>query len=128
MLDLAKQAREMADQIETTPYGQAFLYDLRARAWGELANAQRVNERYSVAESVLYRARELREQGSGDPLLVARLHEVESSLRRDQRRFLEAGALMGSAHRIYRRIGEHDRARQALKRKELYLRLAGRVG
>jgi anti-sigma factor RsiW len=39
MLDLARQAQELADRIKTTPYSQAFLRDLRARTWIELANA-----------------------------------------------------------------------------------------
>jgi hypothetical protein len=46
MLGLAKHAQEVADRIETTPYGPGFLSDLRTRAWAELANALRVDERY----------------------------------------------------------------------------------
>jgi len=127
MLDLAKRAQEVTERIETTPYGQGFLYDLRTRARVELANAQRVNKQYGEAESALWSARALMEQGSGDPMLRARLDEVEGSLRKDQHRFIEAGALMDSAHRTYRKIGEHDRARRMLEKKELYLRLARAV-
>jgi hypothetical protein len=126
MLDQAKQAQEVADRIETTPYGQAFLYDLRTRAWIELANALRVNKHHGEAESALWSARALAEQGSGDPMLRARLNDVEGSLRKDQRRYIEAGALMSSAHRIYLKIGENARAERVLKKKDLYLRLADR--
>jgi hypothetical protein len=60
---------------------------------------QRVNERYSEAESALLFARALREDGSGDPLLYARLKEVEGSLRKDQKRLPEAACLLSGSLR-----------------------------
>lgn len=126
MLGLAKHAQEVADRIETTPYGQGFLSDLRTRAWAELANALRVNERYRETEAALWQARLLLEQGSGDRMLQARLDDVEGSLRKDQRNFKEAGALMDAAHRAYLKVGEHHLAGRVLVSKGLCLRLAGR--
>src|SRR4028118_1935782 len=49
MLDLAESAQKIADGIEETPYGPAFLADLRARAWSELANAARVTAQHRRA-------------------------------------------------------------------------------
>jgi tetratricopeptide (TPR) repeat protein len=126
MLDLAKHAQEVADRIETTPYGQGFLSDLRTRAWTELANAWRVNERYGEAESALWYARSLVEQGSDDPMFHARLDDVEGSLRNAQQRYVEAGALMDAAHRTYLKVGEPHLAGRVLIKKGLCLRLAGR--
>lgn len=126
MLDLAKHAQEVADRIEATPYGQGFLYDLRTRAWTELANALRVNERYGEAESALWYARALMEQGSGDLMFQARLDDVEGSLRNAQQRYVEAGLLMDAAHRAYLKAGERNLAGRVLVSKGLCLRLAGR--
>jgi tetratricopeptide (TPR) repeat protein len=126
MLDLAKHAQEVADRIGTTPYGKGFLYDLRTRAWTELANALRVNERYGEAESALWYARALVEQGSTDPTLMAYLDEVEGSLRNAQQRYAEAEALMDAAHRAYLNAGELTLAGRVLISKGLCRRLAGR--
>lgn len=126
MLDLARHAQEVADRIERTPYGRSFLVDLRTRAWTELANALRVNERYGEAEVALWCGRALVEQGSGDPMLQARLDDVEGSLRNAQQRYQEAGVLMDAAHRTYLKIGECDLAGRVLVSKGLCLRLAGR--
>jgi len=126
MLDLAQQAQEEADWIETTPYGPGFLSDLRTRAWAELANALRVNELYREAEVALWKARTLLEQGSGDLMLQARLDDIEGSLRNAQHQYREAEALMDEAHRTYLRLGERHLAGRVLVNKGLCLRLAGR--
>lgn len=125
MLDLAKHAQEEADRIEETPYGPAFLFDLRSRAWAELANACRVNELFDQAELALWQARNILEQSTDSPLLQARLADVEASLRKDQRRFPEAQALLKEAHRIYLRLGERHLAGRALVKKGMSLDLAG---
>jgi tetratricopeptide (TPR) repeat protein len=126
MLDLARHAQEVADRIETAPYGPEFLVDLRTRAWAELANALRVNELYRQAEATLLQARALLERGSGDLLLQARIDDIEGSLRKDQRLYREAGALMDEAHGTYLKIGERHLAGRVLIKKGLCLRLAGR--
>ncbi len=126
MLDLAQHAQEEADRIETTPYGPGFLSDLRTRTRAELANALRVNELYRQADLALWHARRLLEQGSGDLMLQARLDDIEGSLRKDQRQYREAGALMDEAYRTYLRLGERHLAGRVLVKKGLCLRLAGR--
>ena len=123
MLDLAESAQKIADGIEETPYGPAFLADLRARAWSELANAARVNEQYRRAEGALREARLSLEQGSGDPLLKTYVDEVEASLRKDQRRFRESCSLLDEVYGAYIEIGERQLAGRALVSKGINLRL-----
>jgi tetratricopeptide (TPR) repeat protein len=125
MLDLARHAQEVAERIESTPYGPGFLADLRTRTWAELANAFRVNEFYGDAEAALWQARMLLEQGSGDLLLQARLDDVEGSLRNAQHRYRESQSLLNEAHQIYLKLGERHLAGRVLVKKGLCLRLAG---
>lgn len=125
MLDYAKNAQEVASRIEKAPYGPGFVADLQARTWIELTNALRVNELYLQAEAAVRYARVLLEKGSGDLLLQARLDDVEGSLRKDQRRFEEAAALLSEAHAVYLHLGETHLAGRTLVNKGLALRLAG---
>jgi tetratricopeptide (TPR) repeat protein len=104
MLRLAKLAQEVADRPDSQVYGESLWLDLRARAWGELGNACRVNEQYQKAESAFATAHRLLDEGTGDLVLRARLHDLEASLRRAQRRFDEALALLEEICRIYRRL------------------------
>jgi tetratricopeptide (TPR) repeat protein len=123
MLDLAESAQKIADGIEATPYGPAFLADLRARAWSELANAARVNEQYRRTEGALREARIHLERGSGDPLLKTYADEVEASLRKDQRRFRESCSLLDEVYQSYMEVGERQLAGRALVSKGINLRL-----
>lgn len=127
MLDLAESAQMIADGIEETPYGQGFLWDLRARAWAELANATRVNEQFRRSDQALLQARSHLEHGSGDPMLKAYLDEVEASLRKDQRRFREACSLLDEVYHSYMEIGERHLAGRALVSKGINLRLSREV-
>jgi tetratricopeptide (TPR) repeat protein len=124
MLDLAESAQKIADGIEETPYGPAFLADLRARAWSELANASRVNEQFRRAEGALRQARSHMEQGAGDPMLKAFADEVEASLRKDQRRFGESCALLNEVYRTYLELGELHLAGRTLTSQGINLAIA----
>jgi tetratricopeptide (TPR) repeat protein len=126
MLDLAKHAQEVADRIESAPYGPAFIADLRTRAWTELANALRINEHYEQAEAAFWQARTILETGTGDPLLEARINELEASLWNTQQRQEKAQSLLKAANRIYLRLGEHHLAGRTLVSQGLSLRIAGK--
>jgi len=126
MLELARSALRAADRLKPgNACPESFLFDLKARASAEVANAERVNERFLRAEEVLSAARSLLEQGSGDRTVLAYIDEVEASLLKDHRRLGEAEALLGQAHRAYMRLGERHLAGRALMTRGICRALAG---
>ncbi|MEA2561317.1 MAG: hypothetical protein QOH06_2821 [Acidobacteriota bacterium] len=127
MLRLTKSARFALEETgHPVRYGEALHFDLRARVWAELGNAYRVNEGFQEAEEALETARSLREQGTGDPLLAARIDDLEASLRKAQRRFDEANRLLDRIYRAYTKIGERHLAGRALMKKGINLGLLKR--
>jgi hypothetical protein len=82
------------------------LADLQARAWAELGNAYRAADDMGAAEAALGHALMRSGQGSGDPLLLARLMEMTAALCTDQRRFSEARRLLDLAATVYGHEGD----------------------
>ena len=124
MLRLARLAQHAADRVESGAE-TAETTDLRARAWAELANALRVNDELPQAEMAMARALELRAEGTGAPLLLARLADLSASLFCDQRRFAEAFRALDTAFTLYRQHGmDHDAGRM-LVMKGLYTGYTG---
>jgi tetratricopeptide (TPR) repeat protein len=107
-------AASLPHSAEASLYSPAEIADLQARVWGELANAYRVGDKFTACEEALVRAEIAREAGSGDPLLLARLLDVQASLRTDQRRFEEAYHLLDLAYGIYDQVGETHLAGRTL--------------
>jgi tetratricopeptide (TPR) repeat protein len=88
------------------------LADLEARAWAELGNAHRVEDDLVSAETALAHALVRSRQGSGAPLLLARIMDLTASLYADQRRFKEARLLLDCVYTIYQHEGDaHGAAR-----------------
>jgi len=79
--------------------------DLAAEVWAYRANAHRVLNDLDAAESAFAAARRHLEQGTGRPLLTARLADLEASLRSAQQRHDEALALLAEAIRRCRTAG-----------------------
>lgn len=117
MLALALTARTIAVNLSKVENGAEYapseIADLQARAWGELANAHRRNDNFSAAEDALTQAAVVRPSGSGDIMIVARLLDVEASLRTDQRRFDEADRLLHLVYNLYQKVGETHLAGRA---------------
>lgn len=127
MLELALSAQRAADQLQpSATFTAGLLCDLRARVAAEVANAERVNERFFHAEEALEKARSLLDQGTGDLLVAAYIDEVDASLLKDHRRLAEAEALLGQAHRIYKKLGERHLAGRVLLSKGSCRVLAGK--
>ncbi|HEX4966101.1 MAG TPA: hypothetical protein VF173_35150 [Thermoanaerobaculia bacterium] len=121
-------AKDHAEILELGLYGHpALIFDLRARAWAELANAHRVNEEHERADDAFAQAASYRRQGTGDPLLQARMLDLEASLRRSQRRLGEAIALLDNACEIYRSVGDTHLAGRVLIEKGNCARTAGEL-
>jgi tetratricopeptide (TPR) repeat protein len=113
MVFLASLAVGVAERLDaqTAPSAAA---DLRARAWAELGNARRVANDLAGAEAALERSLAAADQGSGEPLLLARLFDLTASLYTDQRRFDQALALLDHVFEIYWAHGERHLAGRAL--------------
>jgi tetratricopeptide (TPR) repeat protein len=127
MLRLARAARFALEEAgHPVRYSEALHFDRRAQVWGELANAWRVNEGFQEAEEALETARSFLEQGTGDPMLAARIDDLEASLRKAQRRLDEACRLLDRVHRAYMKIGERHLAGRALMKKGITLELQKR--
>jgi tetratricopeptide (TPR) repeat protein len=115
MLELALSAQRAAGRLQpAAACPESLLFDLRARVAAEVANAERVNERFWLAEEALAQAQALLDQGTGDLAVEAYIEEVEASLLKDFRRLAEAEELLGQAHRAYKKLGEHHLAGRAL--------------
>jgi len=125
MLELALSAQRAAERLEpSTAYRESLLFDLRARATAEVANAERVNERFLRAEEAIEQAWSFLQQGTGDLMVQARIAEVQGSLKNAQRHQAEAESLLDQAYRTYKKLGEYQLAGRALTTKGICQRLA----
>lgn len=125
MLRLATLAREASERIDPAERGPRETADLRARVWAELANAWRANDDLAQAEAAMIRALELRAEGTGSELLLARLADLSASLFCDQRRFDEAFQMLDTAHALYQALGAAHDAGRVLVMKGLYTGYTG---
>jgi tetratricopeptide (TPR) repeat protein len=115
MLSLAESAASVAKNIRLERYPwPGFVADLRARAFAELGNAFRVNDRFTSAEKAFGEALKSLDQGTGDPLLQARVLDLLASLRSDQRRLEDAISLLDQVHELYLEAGDQHLAGRAL--------------
>ena len=115
MLDLADSAAGVAEHIRLEKYPwPGFVADLRAKAFAELGNAYRVNDRLSEANAAFQRAEEFLEEGTGDPVLHARMLDLLASLRSAQRRLEETIALLDQVHGLYLEADDPHLAGRAL--------------
>src|SRR4051794_32570092 len=128
---LARLAQEIAGRMQGP---ESWRHRVQGFATAHVANALRVRGELREAEAVLERAKRLWDSGS-DPAAVldpGRLPSLEGALRRDQRRFTEALALLDQAAFVGRSpelaliqkgftlevMGEYDRAVEALLQAE----------
>jgi len=127
MLILAYQAAGVAEHTPTEKYepSPGFVMDLRARAFAELANAYRINDKLSEAERAFSRAHGFLVDGTGDLLLEARVKDLEASLCSDQGRLADANTLLGLAHDLYLEAGDTHLAGKALIGKGINVRNQG---
>ncbi|MFL6198723.1 MAG: tetratricopeptide repeat protein, partial [Thermoanaerobaculia bacterium] len=95
------------------------LADLRALAWGQYADALRVNGRLREANEALASADRWCENGTRDPVLRARLLLQSASLRTAEGRFSEAIDLAEDAAGVFREIGWTQATARALVQKAI---------
>jgi tetratricopeptide (TPR) repeat protein len=115
MLTLAEDAAGVAKHIRPEKYPwPGFVADLRAKAFAELGNAYRVNDRLSEADTVFGYALEYLADGTGDPLLQARVLDFLASLRSAQRRLEDAISLLDQVKSLYLEAGDVHLSGRAL--------------
>jgi tetratricopeptide (TPR) repeat protein len=114
MVLTAELAVALSNRLDPGFSGDAMVADLQAYALAELGNARRVADDLPGAESHLSRALARAAEGSGDPLLLARLMDLTASLYTDQRRFDEARQLLDAVYTIYEQEGDRHSAGRAL--------------
>lgn len=125
MLRLAALACEAADHLDPAIYGEKETFNLRARAWGEYANACRVQDDLPKAEWAMGQALELLKSGSRAPLLRARLAELMAGLLSHQRRFPSAFQALDLARALHERYGDLQDAVRVMVQHGIY---TGRSG
>lgn len=126
MLQMANLARLAADRLNASVYGKEQRTDMQARSWAELSNAWRVNDDLAQAEAAMACALEMRALGTGDPLLYARIADLDASLLCDQRRFKEAFRMLDTALAIHRRHSDSHEVGRVTVLKGLYTGYAGK--
>ena len=125
MIDLAKQAVDLAGFLDPQEYGAKKAADCRCRAKIELGNAHRVADQLDKAASALGDATVLWPQGSRDELLKARMFDCQATLSAARRDFPNASLALDTVHAIYAKVGDTHRAGRALISKGIYCGYAG---
>lgn len=125
--ELADLALLVLDRLEPGHPPEPFVNDLRAEAWGCIANCRRirsdlrrVSEAFQLAETFL-------RQGSGNPLDAAGLLDLEASYLIDQRSFTEAEAALERLEALYREAKDRHREGRTLMQLARLRREQGRT-
>lgn len=105
-LELAELGVALCDRLSEQRYGVRLINDLRARAWGCLGNARRVNSLLAEAAEAFQRGAEFLAEGTGDPLEEASFVIRQARFVQAQRDFRPATRLYDRAIAIYRRTGD----------------------
>jgi tetratricopeptide (TPR) repeat protein len=125
MCRLAEAAVEAAARFSPRTHGARPVADLRARAWGELANACRVADRLREAKKAFGQAFAFVQRGTGDPLLRARLLDLEASFFGTLREFASAQGRLDLVPELYRQAGEPHLAGRTLITRAVYVAYSG---
>jgi tetratricopeptide (TPR) repeat protein len=111
---LALLAVEVLDHLDASIYRAEPLEDLRARAWGYVANSRRVQADLQGAEEAFSFAFSFLRMGTGDLMERALLLDLKASLLTKQGRFSKALGLLRRSVSIFLELGEKHRAGRAL--------------
>jgi tetratricopeptide (TPR) repeat protein len=112
--ELAELALALIDRLDGELYGARLLEDARGHGCALLASARRIVSDLRGADEAFARGEEHLARGTGDRLTRAFLLHRKASLRRAQRRFAEAAALLDSTISIYLRAGDLQQAGTAI--------------
>lgn len=115
-----------AERLDSARHAVAVVEDLKARAWAAAGEARRRAADLAGAEEALRAAAACLSRGTGDLLVEARLLEFEAGVRRGQKRWKEAAAVLKLAAARYRETGETERLARALAEREDILQAGSR--
>ena len=107
-------ALRIADDLSPASYGRELIEDLRARAWGFIANARRCRRELAASEEAFREAFSRLRRGTEDPLEQALLFDLQASLRRYQERMEESLQLSRRAISTFRKLGQTQAVGKAL--------------
>ncbi|MDP9120911.1 MAG: hypothetical protein M3O15_05995 [Acidobacteriota bacterium] len=110
MLADAETAATLAARLEASEANA----DIQGAAYRQWGNALRIAGRFDAADEAFRDALEALEEGTGDGYAHAYCLEQLASLRRFQRRFLEARDLLSAAASFYRQVKARDLLARAL--------------
>ncbi len=123
MLDLARMAVVLVEVLDPVVWGGfRALADLKARAYAHLGNALRVNNECGPAQQAFVETNAWLVAGTGDPVLQARVWDLEASLWKTMGRHVEAIGLLDKVYETYVAAGDHQLAAMALINKAEFLR------
>jgi tetratricopeptide (TPR) repeat protein len=113
IIEHAELAIEVAKRMRLR---QPFKQDLQAGAHGIIGNAWRVAGDIQQARGAFLEAAQHIENGTGDPMVAARLRQYESALYIDLGEFEKAELLLREAYTAYRHVADtHRQGRTLLK-------------
>jgi tetratricopeptide (TPR) repeat protein len=112
--ELGRLALTASSLLDPRFYGAEPIEDLRASAWGYVANARRVRSDLDGADRAFASSKEHLRRGTQDPLTSALLLDLEGSLRRDQRQIGEAARLFAQAAETFLGQGDPHRCGRSL--------------
>jgi tetratricopeptide (TPR) repeat protein len=127
-LQLARLAHAAAGAL--TPEkagGELALADLRAKAWGNYANALRIAGRPLEAEEAFTTAESYRKAGSCDPTLHGWLLERMAALAIFQNRYADAVEMSDAARDIYQGLGRSDLLASTMIRRAIATLYSGKA-
>ena len=125
MCRLAQAAVDVAGRLSLKTHGAQRVADLRARAWGDFANALRVADRLNEAKLAFGQAVAFSVRGTGDPLLKARILELEASYFGTLRQFASAQNRLDLVPEMYRQAGKPHLAGRTLLARAVYVAYSG---
>jgi len=125
MFYFARMAWIAATHLDPAEHDPAVIADEQALAWAELGNAHRVNDELAAAAAALRTAENLREKGTGNSLLLARIADLKASLLAYQRWLPDACELLALVSQIYLKAGDDHLAGRALVSQGIYTNYEG---
>ena len=120
MVALARAATEVAEKLSPSRVGKLEVWDHRCRAWGELANAQRVANDYERAAQSLGEALRHLVRGSRSEELEVRLMDIHASLEGHRCHFYEAFDILDVVVGIHLKRGDRHLAGRTLIKKGMF--------
>lgn len=124
---LAKLALFLSCYLNAALYGMERIEDLKARAWGYIANSRRIRYDFQESEKAFENAFTHLQKGTGDTIERADLLKLKASLRRLQRRFPESLNLLQRASTIFREVNDHHNAGRCMETAAAAYSLQGKL-